>query len=91
MKFYYKRAMKVSPGVSFVVSSFDLRTSRYLEPIKQVVAHTTHGESYYMPGSFCRYVATNNIDLDSLIGKRLHVYERETSNGRMGLYVEGEE
>ena len=89
MKFYNEPAMKVSPGVSFVASSFELRTSRYLEPIKQVVAHTTHGETYYMPASFCRYVANNNIDLDSLVGTRMHVFERETRNGRTGLYVEG--
>lgn len=90
MKYYNERAKKVYPGLSFKASSFDLRASRYLDPIKQVVAHTSEGESYYMPSSFCRYVASNNIDLDCLIGGHLRIVERETANGRVGLYVEGE-
>lgn len=90
MKFYNERAKKVYPGLSFKAVGFELRESRFLEPVKQVVTHTVGGESYYMPASFCRYVASNNIDLDCLIGERLHIVERETVNGRTGLYVEGE-
>lgn len=90
MKYYNERAKKVYSGLSFKPSSFELRTSRFLEPIKQIVTHTAEGELYYMPASFCRYVASNNIDLDSLIGVHLHIVERETANGRVGLYVEGE-
>lgn len=90
MKYYSERAKKVYPGLSFTPDSFELRASRFLEPVKQVVVHTQEGELYYMPASFCRYVATNNIDLDDLIGGRMCIVERETINGRVGLYVEGD-
>lgn len=90
MKFYNERAKKVYPGLTFTVSGYDLRESRYFAPVKQIVAHTSSGESYYMPASFCRYVDANKIDLETLIGKRMTIIERETTNGRVGRYVEGE-
>lgn len=89
MKFYNERAKKVYPGLTFVVSGFDLRESRYLGPVKQIVTHTSDGESYYMPASFCRFVDANKIELETLIGEHMTIIERETVNGRVGLYVEG--
>ena len=88
MKFYNERAKKVFPGLTFSVSGFDVRESRYLCPVKQVVIHTSEGESYYMPASFCRFVDANKIDLETLVGERMTIIERETANGRVGLYVE---
>ena len=89
MKFYNERAKKVYPGLTFVVSGFDIRDSRYLDPVKQIVMHTYDGESYYMPASFCRFVDANKIDLETLIDERVTIIELETLNGRRGLYVEG--
>lgn len=89
MKFYNERAKKVYPGLTFTVSWFDERESRYLKPVKQIVVHTPAGESYYMPASFCRFVDSTKLDLEALIGERLTIIERETANGRVGLYVEG--
>lgn len=89
MKFYNERAKKAYPGLAFTAVGFELRESKFLHPIKQVVAHTDSGESYYMPASFCRYVATNGVDLDDLTGVRFEIIERETANGRTGLYAEG--
>lgn len=89
MKFYNERAKKCYPGLSFTFSGFELRDSKFLSPIKQVVAYTEGGEAYYMPASFCRFVSAHGVDLDSLVGVRFEISERETFNGRAGLYVEG--
>lgn len=89
MKFYIERAKKVYPGLTFTISGYDLRESRYLTPIKQIVAHTSAGESYYMPASFCRFIDTRKIDPETLIGERITIIEREAANGRVGLYAEG--
>lgn len=89
MKFYNERAKKVYPGLSFVMVGFELRESKFLKPVKQVVAHADDGESYYMPASFCRFVSTNDVDLEKLVGASFEIVERETVNGRTGLYVEG--
>lgn len=89
MKFYNERAKKVYPGLSFTMVGFDLRDSKFLRPVKQVVAYTDDGEAYYMPASFCRFVASHGVDLDALNGVSFEIIERETVNGRMGLYVEG--
>ena len=89
MKFYNERAKKVYPGLSFTAVGFDLRESKYLDHVKQVVAHADDGESYYMLSSFCRFVASRRVDLDSLIGTCFEIVKREIGNGRMGLYVEG--
>lgn len=88
MKFYNERAKKVYGGLTFTISDFDVRDSKYLGPKMQVVAHSTDGNVYYMPTSFCRYVYNNGIVLNSLIGMQAHIIERETVNGRVGLYVE---
>lgn len=89
MKFYNERAKKVYPGLSFTMVGFELRDSKFLEPVKQVVAHADNGNSYYMPSSFCRFVSSRGVDLDELIGVRMEIGEREIANGRTGLYVEG--
>ena len=89
MKFYNERAKKVYPGLSFTMVGFHMSESRFLTPVKQVVAHSSAGESYYMPASFCRFVDENNFDLEKLLGKTMTIIERETVNGRTGLYVEG--
>lgn len=89
MKFYNERAKKCYPGLSFTMTGFELRDSKFLTPVKQVVAYADDGEAYYMPASFCRYVASHGVDLDDLIGAQFEVVERETINGRAGLYVEG--
>ena len=89
MKFYNERAKKVYPGLSFTMAGFDLRDSKFLSPVKQVVAYTGDGDAYYMPASFCRFVASNGVDLDALLGETFEIIERETINGRVGLYVEG--
>lgn len=90
MKFYNERAKKVYPGLKFTMIGFELRDSKFLNPVKQVVVHSEDGESYYMPASFCRFVDAHALDLDKLIGARFEIIERETVNGRTGLYVEGE-
>lgn len=90
MKYYNERAKKVYPGLSFTMFGFELRDSKFLKPVKQVVAYAEDGESYYMPSSFCRYVETNGVNLDSLIGTTFKIVEHETDNGRVGLYVEGD-
>lgn len=89
MKYYNERAKKVYPGLSFTIVGFDLRDSKFLAPVKQVVAHADDGNSYYMPSSFCRFVSSQGFDLNDLIGVRMEIKERETVNGRTGLYVEG--
>lgn len=89
MKFYNERAKKVYPGLSFTMVGFELRDSKFLAPVKQVVAHADDGNSYYMPSSFCRFVSSHGVELDTLIGVRMEISERETTNGRTGLYVEG--
>lgn len=88
MKFYNEKAKKVYPGLTFTMVGFELRESRFLTPVKQIVAHADDGESYYMPASFCRFVDANKIDLETLVGERMTIIERETANGRVGLYVE---
>lgn len=90
MKYYNERAEQVHPGMSFTVDDVQLRDSKFLGPKMQVVVHTTEGNTYYMPSSFCRFVANNDIDLNTLIGRQLTIIERETVNGRLGLYVEGD-
>lgn len=89
MKFYNERAKKCYPGLTFTMEGFEFRDSKFLSPIKQVVAYTDDGEAYYMPASFCRFVASHSVDLDALIGASFEIVERETVNGRVGLYVEG--
>lgn len=89
MKFYNEKAKKCYPGLSFTMTGFELRDSKFLHPIKQVVAYADNGEAYYMPASFCRFVSTHGVDLDSLVGVEFTISEREAVNGRMGLYVEG--
>lgn len=90
MKFYNERAKKMYPGLKFTAVGFELRESKFLTPVKQVVAHSEDGESYYMPASFCRFVDEHGIDLDELVGVRFEIGERKTINGRTGLYVEGD-
>lgn len=89
MKFYNERAKKCYPGLTFTMAGFELRDSKFLTPIKQVVAFTESGEAYYMPATFCRFVSTHGVDLDALIGVSFEIVERETVNGRTGLFVEG--
>lgn len=89
MRFYTERAKRCYPGLSFTMVGFELRNSKYLTPIKQVVVFTESGEAFYMPASFCRFVASHGVDLDDLVGASFQIVERETANGRMGLYVEG--
>ena len=89
MKFYNERAKKCYPGLSFTAVGYELRDSKFLTPIKQVVVYTEGGEAYYMPASFCRYVSSHGVDLDALVGVSFEIVERETVNGRMGLYGDG--
>lgn len=90
MNYYNERAKSVEPGLTFIFKGYELRDSKFLSPIKQVVARTEKDELYYMPSSFCRYVANNGIELDTLIGVRMTIIEHKTSNGRFGLYVKGD-
>lgn len=90
MKFYNERAKKVYPGLKFTMTGFELRYSRFLDPVKQVVVYTSDGDAYYMPGSFCRFVANTGVELDTFIGDRFIIIERETFSGRTALYVEAE-